>query len=56
LSIDHESNVASADDAPIYNMAVVRGFAISSLIWGLVGMLVGLVAALQLAWPELNWG
>jgi hypothetical protein len=37
-------------------MAVVRGFALSSLIWGAVGMLVGLLAALQLAWPELNWG
>ena len=39
-----------------YDMAVVRGFALSSLLWGLVGMLVGLLAALQLAWPELNWG
>jgi cbb3-type cytochrome c oxidase subunit I len=39
-----------------YDMAVVRGFAISALVWGLVGMTVGLLAALQLAWPELNWG
>ncbi|HEY5656593.1 MAG TPA: cytochrome-c oxidase, cbb3-type subunit I [Myxococcota bacterium] len=37
-------------------MAVVRGFAISALIWGVVGMAVGLLAALQLAWPELNLG
>jgi cytochrome c oxidase cbb3-type subunit I/II len=37
-------------------MAVVRGFAISSLLWGGVGMLVGLLAAIQLAWPEANWG
>jgi cytochrome c oxidase cbb3-type subunit 1 len=40
----------------IYDMAVVRGFAISALIWGVVGMAVGLLAALQLAWPELNLG
>jgi cytochrome c oxidase cbb3-type subunit 1 len=40
----------------VYDMAVVRGFAISALIWGVVGMAVGLLAALQLAWPELNVG
>jgi cytochrome c oxidase cbb3-type subunit I/II len=40
--------------AVVYDMAVVRGFAISALVWGAVGMLVGLLAALQLAWPELN--
>jgi cbb3-type cytochrome c oxidase subunit I len=39
-----------------YDMAVVRGFALSALIWGIVGMGVGLLAALQLAWPELNLG
>ena len=40
----------------VYDMAVVRGFAISTLIWGAVGMLVGLLAAIQLAWPEANFG
>jgi len=39
-----------------YDMAVVRGFALSALVWGTVGMLVGLVAALQLAFPEWNVG
>jgi len=39
-----------------YDMAVVRGFAVSALLWGVVGMLVGLLAAAQLAWPELNFG
>jgi len=42
--------------APGYDMDVVRGFAVSALIWGVVGMAVGLLAALQLAWPELNLG
>jgi cytochrome c oxidase cbb3-type subunit 1 len=42
--------------ADTYDMAVVRGFALSALIWGIVGMLVGLLAAIQLAWPEFNWG
>ncbi|HXK23171.1 MAG TPA: cytochrome-c oxidase, cbb3-type subunit I [Myxococcota bacterium] len=35
-------------------MEVVRGFAISALVWGGVGMGVGLVIAAQLAWPGLN--
>ncbi len=37
-------------------MQVGRGFAISALVWGIVGMSVGLLAAIQLAWPEANWG
>ena len=39
-----------------YDMAIVRGFALSALVWGLVGMLVGLIAALDLVWPGLNVG
>ncbi len=48
--------MTSAQPEPVYNMDVVRGFALSALIWGVVGMSVGLVIALQLAWPELNIG
>ena len=29
------------DRSATYDMAVVRGFALSSLVWGTVGMLVG---------------
>ncbi len=48
---------AGGATAPVeYDMAVVRGFALSALLWGVVGMLVGLLAAIQLAWPEWNWG
>ncbi|HEY2774642.1 MAG TPA: cytochrome-c oxidase, cbb3-type subunit I [Candidatus Binatia bacterium] len=36
-----------------YEVGVVRNFALMSLVWGIVGMLVGLVLALQLAWPDL---
>ena len=39
-----------------YNYQVVRQFAIMSVVWGVVGMLVGVVIAAQLAWPELNLG
>jgi cytochrome c oxidase cbb3-type subunit 1 len=34
---------------------VVRQFAIMTVIWGIVGMLVGVFIAAQLAWPVLNF-
>src|SRR5215210_234053 len=37
-----------------YNYTVVRQFAIATVVWGIVGMLVGVVIAAQLIWPELN--
>ena len=39
-----------------YNYRVVRQFAIMSVVWGVVGMLVGVLIASQLAWPDLNFG
>src|SRR6478609_3516589 len=39
-----------------YDNTIVRNFAFATMIWGIVGMLVGLTAALQLAWPALNLG
>jgi cytochrome c oxidase cbb3-type subunit 1 len=38
----------------IYFDKVVRQFAIMTVIWALVGMLVGVIIAAQLAWPALN--
>jgi cytochrome c oxidase cbb3-type subunit 1 len=40
--------------ATTYNDKVVRQFAIMTVVWGVVGMLVGVIIAAQLAWPELN--
>ncbi len=37
-----------------YNYKVVRQFAIMTIVWGVVGMLVGVIIAAQLIWPELN--
>src|SRR3990167_7903963 len=42
--------------ALVYNDKVVRQFAIMTVIWGVVGMLVGVIIAAQLTWPELNLG
>ena len=39
-----------------YNYKVVRQFAVMTVIWGLIGMLVGVLIAAQLVWPELNLG
>ena len=39
-----------------YNYKVVRQFAVMTVIWGIVGMLVGVIIASQLVWPELNFG
>src|SRR5512140_3491775 len=39
-----------------YNDTVVRQFSLMAVVWGVVGMLVGLVIAAQLTWPELNFG
>jgi cytochrome c oxidase cbb3-type subunit I/II len=39
-----------------YDNKTVRNFAIATIIWGVVGMLVGLIIALQLVFPaELNF-
>ena len=39
-----------------YDNQIVRLFLIASVVFGIVGMLVGLIAALQLVWPALNFG
>jgi len=38
-----------------YNYKVVRQFSIMTIVWGLVGMSVGVLIASQLAWPALNF-
>jgi len=42
-------------DQQTYNYKVVRQFAIMTIVWGIVGMLVGVLIAAQLAWPALNF-
>ncbi|KPK05547.1 MAG: cytochrome C oxidase Cbb3 [Betaproteobacteria bacterium SG8_39] len=37
-----------------YNYKVVRQFAVMTVVWGVVGMLVGVIIAAQLLWPALN--
>lgn len=39
-----------------YDNTLARKFGIATVVWGLVGMLVGIWIALELAFPELNLG
>jgi len=40
---------------PTYNYDVVRQFSVMTVVWGIVGMAVGVLIAAQLAWPALNF-
>jgi len=42
------------DNQSTYNYSVVRQFTVMTVVWGIVGMLVGVIIAAQLIWPELN--
>ncbi|MBP7522190.1 MAG: cytochrome-c oxidase, cbb3-type subunit I [Leptothrix sp. (in: Bacteria)] len=47
---------SSAPAQPVYSDTVVRWFSLVAVLYGIVGMLVGVIIAAQLAWPELNFG
>ena len=48
--------VTATAGAPIYNDTPVRQLALAAVLWGVVGMAVGVFIAAQLAWPELGFG
>lgn len=48
------SNVATAGTMPAYNTKVVKAFSIMTVVWGVVGMAIGVLLAAQLVWPDLN--
>ncbi|RMD94869.1 MAG: cytochrome C oxidase Cbb3, partial [Calditrichaeota bacterium] len=39
-----------------YDNRIVRNFTIATVFWGAVGMLVGLIIAIELYYPQLNLG
>jgi len=49
------SDIDTSIEHPTYNYKVVRQFAIMTVVWGIVGMFVGVWIAAQLAWPALNF-
>jgi cytochrome c oxidase cbb3-type subunit 1 len=44
------------DGKPNYNMGPVKFSTVAAMVWGIAGFTVGLVIALQLAFPALNLG
>jgi cytochrome c oxidase cbb3-type subunit 1 len=50
------SELNAALEHPVYNYKVVRQFAIMTVVWGIVGMFVGVYIAAELVWPALNLG
>ncbi|MGX9462505.1 cytochrome-c oxidase, cbb3-type subunit I [Shewanella sp. A14] len=38
-----------------YNYTIVRQFALTTVLWGIFGMAVGVLIAAQLIWPQLNF-
>ena len=48
--------VTGAASAAAYNDTVVRQFTIMTLVWGIIGMAVGLLIAAELIWPDLDLG
>ena len=43
------------DTENTYNYTVVRQFTVMTVVWGIVGMTVGVLIAAQLVWPALNF-
>jgi cytochrome c oxidase cbb3-type subunit I len=43
-------------ESTTYNYKVIRQFAVMTVVWGIVGMLVGVVIAAQFVWPDLTYG
>src|SRR5690606_39516831 len=47
-------SMSTAISQTAYNYKVVRQFAIMTVVWGVIGMALGVLIAAQLVWPELN--
>lgn len=48
------SHSTAVTQEPAYNYHVVRQFAVMTVVWGIVGMGIGVLIASQLVWPGLN--
>jgi len=46
----------TAEEATTFNYRVVRQFAVMTVVWGIVGMAVGVLIAAQLLYPDLTYG
>ena len=49
------ARAAPVGDRGYYNDKVVRQFSVMTVVWGIVGMLVGVYIAAELYWPQLSF-
>ena len=47
--------MSNQNSSQTYNYEIVKKFAVMTVVWGIVGMLVGVYIAAQLVWPQLNF-
>ncbi|RUO38349.1 cytochrome-c oxidase, cbb3-type subunit I [Aliidiomarina shirensis] len=48
--------MSTTSNQPVdYNLKVVKQFTVMTIIWGIIGMTVGVLIAAQLVWPALNF-
>ncbi|WP_185266203.1 cytochrome-c oxidase, cbb3-type subunit I [Halopseudomonas xiamenensis] len=47
--------MSTATTPTAYNYKVVRQFAVMTVVWGIIGMALGVFIAAQLVWPSLNF-
>jgi cytochrome c oxidase cbb3-type subunit I/II len=52
----HDPHEAAATEVIAYDDAIVRKFLLATVFWGVIGMSVGLLLALQMAFWKLNLG
>ncbi|MES2672866.1 MAG: cytochrome-c oxidase, cbb3-type subunit I [Pseudomonadota bacterium] len=45
---------AVAGNPPVYDFDIVRQFTVMAVVWGIVGMAIGVLLASQLVWPGMN--
>ncbi len=53
---DRPASATQAGQRGFYNDKVVRQFTVMTVVWGIVGMLVGVYIAAELYWPQLGFG
>ena len=46
--------MSTASTGQAYNYKVVRQFVIATVVWGVIGMAMGVWIASQLVWPDMN--
>ncbi len=51
-----DNNLSVQTEKFFYDNKIVKMFAYATILWGIVGMLAGILAAFQLVYPSLNMG